>query len=907
MTCSGRRSRSTQDNQVDDTVCIPAVPSASSRTRAPNVSANTANAAAGRLKTVRPRIRFVASTFIRSTDSLGSTANGRSSRRAGRSPYTANATNAAPVPKNSRFADDERLRHPRRRRNGRSDREQECQQCEDVRHPLGDDGAERLELRCPCPLPQHEHAYRLAGTTRQDAVEEVSDEHRVRDVTHRRLVGRREQEAPPDRAYEDRDGEHRDPRDEGPVVAPAERSLERAEVRAPEGEVDEDERNESSADHERGTRRRSPHPRSVPPSPSERDRPVPKVVITLPAYRAERTLERTIAEIPHGVADRLILVDDASPDNTAQIARELGIEVHVHRQNLGYGGNQKTCYIEALASGADVVVLLHPDYQYEPKAVPLLIAPILAGDADMTFGSRFAGLGDPVGGGMPLYRYFGNRLTTIAENLMLGSRFSELHSGLRAYTRRCLLSLPILRYSNDFLFDSQLLIDAMTTGQRVVEVPIPTRYTKESSSIAIDRSLRYIAGTLGYSARTAILRGRRGRRARSAGVAPPAAADADPRREPCPACAAATEPVAPLRSRSNAEHRGSPGVRCTSCGLVSSRVGRPRGDLSSHVGDGADPEAVLDVLGAYYAPGNRLLVLGHDEDGATVALARERGWTTRGRRPAASARQNVSAMAERAQGPCDRRRDRVPRRRCVVARRARRPRAREVVAPSRGAPRRRDPDLLVSEGWWRLRDEIPLDARLRACGADPCRLRDRRVGRVTSSPARRSVRTRGGERRGRRRPACAPHAVTSPIAGRRRGASRSRTGDAPRCARQAWRAPTQGPALAGCACQLGRFGVRECAVGAIDLAARRRGVGKRMVEGIERTIAGDAQLEPVASARVGDAYGDAVGLGIPDERDFDAVALAIRELLRLRLGRARSGDRRGDVAAVVARGGNRGG
>jgi glycosyltransferase involved in cell wall biosynthesis len=120
-------------------------------------------------------------------------------------------------------------------------------------------------------------------------------------------------------------------------------------------------------------------------------------VIALPAYRAERTLAQTVADIPPGVGDRLILVDDASPDNTAQLARELGIEVHVHRENLGYGGNQKTCYTEALASGADIVVLLHPDYQYEPKAVPLLIAPIVAGDADMTFGSRFAGLGDPIG------------------------------------------------------------------------------------------------------------------------------------------------------------------------------------------------------------------------------------------------------------------------------------------------------------------------------------------------------------------------------------------------------------------------------------------------------------------------------------------------------------------------------
>lgn len=156
-----------------------------------------------------------------------------------------------------------------------------------------------------------------------------------------------------------------------------------------------------------------------------------------------------MADIPPAVADLLILVDDASPDRTASLGRELGIDVYVHSQNRGYGGNQKTCYTEAVRNGGDVVVLLHPDYQYEPKAVPLLIAPILAGDADMTFGSRFAGIGDPLSGGMPLYRFVGNRVTTVLENLMLGS------------------------------------LDAISSGQRVVEVPIPTRYTKESSSIAI--------------------------------------------------------------------------------------------------------------------------------------------------------------------------------------------------------------------------------------------------------------------------------------------------------------------------------------------------------------------------------------------------------------------------------------
>ncbi len=131
---------------------------------------------------------------------------------------------------------------------------------------------------------------------------------------------------------------------------------------------------------------------------------MPKVVITMPAYHAERTLERTVAAIPEGVADELILVDDASRDATAELARQLGLRVHVHPVNRGYGGNQKSCYTLALEAGADIVVLLHPDYQYEPKAVPLLIAPILAGDADMTFGSRFAGMGDPIAGGMPVFR-----------------------------------------------------------------------------------------------------------------------------------------------------------------------------------------------------------------------------------------------------------------------------------------------------------------------------------------------------------------------------------------------------------------------------------------------------------------------------------------------------------------------
>jgi glycosyltransferase involved in cell wall biosynthesis len=244
---------------------------------------------------------------------------------------------------------------------------------------------------------------------------------------------------------------------------------------------------------------------------------MPKVIVTMPAYRAAGTLRQTVAAIPERTADELILVDDASPDDTVAIARELDIHVVVHDLNRGYGGNQKTCYSTALAHDADIVVMLHPDYQYEPKAVPLLIAPILSGDADMTFGSRFAGLSDPRDGGMPIYRYLGNRLTSTLENLMLGSRFTEMHSGMRAYTRECLLAMPFQSYSDDFLFDSQFLIDAVTLGQRVVEVPIPTRYTKEASSISVGASLRYVAGSLAYCARQVAARGRKGRR-RAAGA-----------------------------------------------------------------------------------------------------------------------------------------------------------------------------------------------------------------------------------------------------------------------------------------------------------------------------------------------------------------------------------------------------
>jgi glycosyltransferase involved in cell wall biosynthesis len=239
---------------------------------------------------------------------------------------------------------------------------------------------------------------------------------------------------------------------------------------------------------------------------------MPKVVVTLPAYRAALTVGKTVADVPADYADDMILVDDASPDDTVALARALGLTVHVHTENRGYGANLKTCYLRALEQGADVIVVLHPDYQYDPKAVPLLIAPILGGDADMTFGSRFAGIGDPRAGGMPLYRFLGNRITTIVQNAFLGTRFSEMHSGMRAYTRSCLLSLPFLSYSDDFVFESQILVDAVIRRHRVVEVPIPTRYTLESSSLGLVRLFKYVWETITHTTRQTLRWGRRGRR-----------------------------------------------------------------------------------------------------------------------------------------------------------------------------------------------------------------------------------------------------------------------------------------------------------------------------------------------------------------------------------------------------------
>jgi glycosyltransferase involved in cell wall biosynthesis len=220
-----------------------------------------------------------------------------------------------------------------------------------------------------------------------------------------------------------------------------------------------------------------------------------KVIVVLPAYNAERTLERTLAEIPREVADQVLLVDDGSSDNTAALSRRLGLPTLVHRKNVGYGGNQKTCYTEALARGADIVVMVHPDYQYDPRLVTAMASLIGAGVYDVVLGSRILG-NSARQGGMPLYKYVANRFLTLVENLLLGQKLSEYHTGYRAFSRDVLSSLPLEANSDDFVFDNQMLAQISYFGFTIGEVSCPTRYEADSSSINFRRSMRYGFGVV---------------------------------------------------------------------------------------------------------------------------------------------------------------------------------------------------------------------------------------------------------------------------------------------------------------------------------------------------------------------------------------------------------------------------
>jgi glycosyltransferase involved in cell wall biosynthesis len=220
-----------------------------------------------------------------------------------------------------------------------------------------------------------------------------------------------------------------------------------------------------------------------------------RVVVVMPAYRAERTLEACYRAIPHDVVDTVLLVDDASDDATLAVAEELGLSPIRHAINAGYGANQKTCYRAALAAGADIVVMLHPDYQYEPRLITALASLIASGVYDLAIGSRMLGK-TALAGGMPRYKYYANRCLTTFQNVMTGTRLSEYHTGFRAFSRRVLETLPLGANSSDFLFDNQILVQALAFGMRIGEVSCPARYFEGASQISFRRSVRYGFGVL---------------------------------------------------------------------------------------------------------------------------------------------------------------------------------------------------------------------------------------------------------------------------------------------------------------------------------------------------------------------------------------------------------------------------
>jgi len=223
-----------------------------------------------------------------------------------------------------------------------------------------------------------------------------------------------------------------------------------------------------------------------------------KIVVVMPAYNAARTLEQTYREIPLDLVDEVVVVDDASDDETVRVAERLGLRTLVHAENRGYGANQKTCYAEALRLGGDVIVMLHPDYQYTPALLPAMIGMITDGPFDVVLGSRVLG-GRALQGGMPRYKYVANRFLTAVENLLVGAKLSEYHTGYRAFRRGVLESLPLLENSDDFVFDNQMLAQILVAGFDIGEVSCPAAYFEEASSINFRRSVRYGLGVLATS------------------------------------------------------------------------------------------------------------------------------------------------------------------------------------------------------------------------------------------------------------------------------------------------------------------------------------------------------------------------------------------------------------------------
>jgi glycosyltransferase involved in cell wall biosynthesis len=220
-----------------------------------------------------------------------------------------------------------------------------------------------------------------------------------------------------------------------------------------------------------------------------------KIVVVLPAYNAEATLQATYNEIPKDIVDAVILVDDASSDRTVELAKKLNLRIFTHSKNKGYGGNQKTCYREALKAGADIVIMLHPDYQYTPKLIPSMAHLLATGYFDVVIGSRILGTG-ALKGGMPLYKYISNRFLTLTQNFLIGYKLSEYHTGYRAFTRQVLETLPLEENSDDFVFDNQMLAQCVFNNFSIGEISCPTKYFPEASSINFARSVKYGLGVL---------------------------------------------------------------------------------------------------------------------------------------------------------------------------------------------------------------------------------------------------------------------------------------------------------------------------------------------------------------------------------------------------------------------------